>query len=107
MTDPNEIIASVKNGLLVKKMGGGQVNVTNGDFVFEVTEAYVIEDGKIKNPVRGAMLIGNGPKVLQDIDMVGWDLGFQTGVCGKYDHAPVSTGQPTIRIPSITVGGRS
>ena len=106
MTDPNEITASVKNGLLVKRMGGGQVNVTNGDFVFEVTEAYVIENGEVKHPVRGAMLIGNGPKVLQDIDMVGWDLGYQTGVCGKFDHAPVADAQPTIRIPMITVGGR-
>jgi len=106
-TNPDEIIASIKNGILVKKMGGGEVNVTNGDFVFEVTEAYLIVDGKIKNPVRGAMLIGNGPKVLQQIDMVGWDLNFIPGVCGKYDHAPVSDGQPTIRIPEITVGGIS
>jgi TldD protein len=105
-TDPAAIIASVKNGLLVKHMGGGQVNVTNGDFVFEVTEGYLIEDGKIKSPVRGATLIGNGPKVLASIDMVGSDLGFQTGVCGKYDHAPVADAQPTIRIPEIIVGGR-
>jgi TldD protein len=107
MTDPNEIISSIDNGLLVKRMGGGEVNVTNGDFVFEVTEAYLIEKGNIKSPVRGAMLIGNGPLVLENIDMVGWDLGYQTGVCGKYDHAPVSDAQPTIRIPSIIVGGRS
>jgi TldD protein len=106
MTDPKEIIASVKNGLFVKRMGGGEVNVTNGDFVFEVTEAYIIENGEIKSPVRGAMLTGNGPEVLKTIDMVGWDLGFQTGVCGKYDHAPVSDAQPTIRIPSLIVGGR-
>jgi TldD protein len=104
--DPDEIIASVKNGLLVKRMGGGEVNVTNGDFVFEVTEGYLIENGKIKYPVRGAILTGNGPKVLEIIDMVGSDLGFQTGVCGKYDHAPVSDAQPTIRIPEIIVGGR-
>ncbi|MFC1559832.1 TldD/PmbA family protein [Candidatus Margulisiibacteriota bacterium] len=106
MTNPTEIIASVKNGLLVKRMGGGQVNIVNGDFVFEITEGYLIEDGKIKNPVRGAILMGNGPEVLRTIDMVGWDLGFQTGVCGKYDHAPVSDAQPTIRIPKIVVGGR-
>jgi TldD protein len=106
MSDPKEIIASVKNGLLVTKMGGGEVNVTNGDFVFEVTEAYLIENGEIKYPVRGAILIGNGPQVLQELDMVGWDLGYSTGVCGKYDHAPVSDAQPTIRIPKLTVGGR-
>lgn len=107
LTDPAEIIASVKNGLFIKKMGGGEVNVTNGDFVFEITEAYLIENGKIKYPVRGAMLIGNGPQVLQQIDMVGWDLDFVPGTCGKYDHVPVSSGQPTIRIPEIIVGGRS
>lgn len=104
--DPNEIINSVRNGLLVKRMGGGEVNVTNGDFVFEVNEGYLIENGKIKHPVRGAILTGNGPRVLETIDMVGSDLGFQTGVCGKYDHAPVSDAQPTIRIPEIIVGGR-
>jgi TldD protein len=92
--------------LLVKRMGGGEVNVTNGDFVFEITEGYVIENGKVKHPVRGAILTGNGPKVLEIIDMVGTDLTFQTGVCGKYDHAPVSDAQPTIRIPKILVGGR-
>ena len=107
LTNPSDIVASVKNGLLIKKMGGGEVNVTNGDFVFEVTEAYLIENGNIKHPVRGAMLIGNGPEVLKTIDMVGWDLDFQPGTCGKYDHAPVSDGQPTIRIPEITIGGRS
>lgn len=107
LTNPSEIIASIRNGLLIKKMGGGEVNVTNGDFVFEVTEAYLIENGSVKHPVRGAMLIGNGPQVLQQIDMVGWDLEFIPGVCGKYDHAPVSDGQPTIRIPEITIGGRS
>ena len=106
MTEPSAIIASIKNGLLIKKMGGGEVNVTNGDFVFEVTEAYLIENGNVKHPVKGAMLIGNGPEVLKIIDMVGWDLDFQPGTCGKYDHAPVSDGQPTIRIPEITIGGR-
>src|SRR3989339_322692 len=105
-SNPDEIVASIKNGLLVKHMGGGEVNVTNGDFVFDVTEGYVIEDGKVKHPVRGAILTGNGPKVLETIDMVGTDLGFQTGVCGKYDHAPVGDAQPTIRIKEIVVGGR-
>lgn len=105
-TDPKEIVASIKNGLLVKHMGGGEVNVTNGDFVFDVTEGYLIENGKVKHPVRGAIIMGNGPKVLETIDMVGTDLGYQTGVCGKYDHAPVGDAQPTIRIPTIVVGGR-
>ncbi|MEE8637963.1 MAG: TldD/PmbA family protein [Candidatus Margulisiibacteriota bacterium] len=105
-TEPSEIIASVKNGLLVKRMGGGEVNVTNGDFVFEANEAYLIENGKIKHPVRGAILTGNGPRVLEIIDMLGSDLGFQTGVCGKYDHAPVSDAQPTLRIPELIIGGK-
>jgi TldD protein len=104
--DPAEIIASVRDGLLVKRMGGGQVNVTNGDFIFEVSEGYLIENGKIKHPVRGAVLTGNGPKVLASIDMVGFDLGWQTGVCGKFDHAPVGDAQPTIRIPELIIGGR-
>jgi len=107
LTNPKDIIASIDNGLFIKKMGGGEVNVTNGDFVFEVMEAYLIENGKVKYPVRGAMLIGNGPEVLQIIDMVGWDLNFQPGTCGKYDQVPVSHAQPTIRIPEITIGGRS
>lgn len=105
-TPPQKIIASIKDGLLVKKMGGGEVNVTNGDFVFDVTEGYLIENGKIKHPVRGAILTGNGPRILEAIDMVGEDLEFQTGVCGKFDHAPVADGQPTLRIPEIVVGGR-
>lgn len=105
-SQPQEIIDSVKNGLLVIKMGGGEVNVTNGDFVFEVNEGYLIENGKVKHPVRGAILTGNGPQVLQTIDMVGSDLGFATGVCGKGEHVPVADAQPTIRIPAIVVGGR-
>ncbi len=104
--DPQEILSSVKNGLLVKRMGGGEVNVANGDFVFEVSEGYLIENGQVKHPVRGAILTGNGPKVLEIIDMVGADLGWQTGVCGKYDHVPVGDAQPTIRIPELIVGGR-
>lgn len=104
--DPEAIIGSIDHGLLVKKMGGGEVNVVTGDFVFEVTEGYLIDKGKIKHPVRGAILTGNGPKVLEIIDMVGSDLKFQTGICGKYDHVPVSDGQPTLRIPEIVVGGR-
>ncbi len=107
-TDPQEIIESLKDGLFVKKMGGGQVDTVNGDFVFEVSEAYRIEKGKISHPVRGATLIGNGPKILSEIDLVGNDLGFGVGTCGKDGQGvPVSDAQPTLRIPSIIVGGRS
>lgn len=103
---PEEIIRSVEKGLYVKKMGGGQVNTVNGDFVFEVNEGYVIEKGSIGEAVRGATLIGNGPRVLQEIDMVGNDLGFGIGTCGKDGQGvPVSDGQPTLRIPEIVVGG--
>ncbi|MFH1428373.1 MAG: TldD/PmbA family protein [Candidatus Margulisiibacteriota bacterium] len=100
------IIRSVDKGLLVKRMGGGQVDVTNGEFVFEVSEGYLIENGEVSTPVRGATIIGSGPKVLETVDMVANDHHFQEGVCGKYDHAPVSDAQPTIRIPAIIVGGR-
>jgi TldD protein len=106
-TKPEEIIHSVEKGLLVKKMGGGQVNTVNGDFVFEVSEGYLIEKGSIGEPVRGAMLIGNGPQVLKEIDMVGDDLGFGIGTCGKDGQGvPVADAQPTLRIPEIVVGGR-
>jgi TldD protein len=104
--NPDEIVKSVKRGLFVKKMGGGEVNIVNGDFVFEVSEGYLIEDGKIGQPVRGATLTGNGPEVLKEIDMVGNDLGFSIGTCGKDGQgAPVSDAQPTLRIPKIVVGG--
>ena len=87
-------------------MGGGQVDTTNGDFVFDVQEGYIIEDGEIKYPVRGATLTGNGPEVLRNIDRVGNDLGFSIGVCGKDGQGvPVSDAQPTIRIRELTVGG--
>lgn len=104
--DPDAIVASVRSGLLVKKMGGGQVNTVNGDFVFDVAEGYLIRDGKVAHAVRGATLAGNGPEVLGIIDMVGRDLGFTIGTCGKDGQgAPVSDAQPTIRIPEIVVGG--
>jgi TldD protein len=104
--DPDKIIGSIENGLLVKKMGGGQVNTTNGDFVFDVGEGFLIEDGQITTAVRGATLTGNGPDVLQIVDMVGSDLGYTIGTCGKDGQgAPVSDAQPTIRIPEIVVGG--
>lgn len=104
--DPGAIIADTHKGLLVKKMGGGQVNTVNGDFVFEVSEGYLIENGKVGAPVRGATLTGNGPKVLMEIDRVASDLGFGIGTCGKDGQgAPVADAQPTLRIPSIVVGG--
>ncbi len=106
-TSPEEIIRSVEKGLFVKKIGGGQVNTVNGDFVFEVSEGYLIEKGSIGEAVRGAILIGNGPQVLKEIDMVGDDLGFGIGTCGKDGQGvPVADAQPTLRIPEIVVGGR-
>ena len=107
-TPPEEIIRSVSRGLLVRKMGGGQVNTVNGDFVFEVSEGYRIEGGEVGPPVRGATLTGNGPRILKEIDMVGSDLGFGLGTCGKDGQgAPVADAQPTLRIPEIIVGGTS
>lgn len=104
-SDPEDIIASVDQGLLIKKMGGGQVDITSGEFVFEISEAYLINNGKVDHPVRGATLVGNGIKVLSEVDMVGNDKYFIPGVCGKGDGAPVTDAIPTIRIPSIVVGG--
>lgn len=104
--DPAEIIRSVQRGLLVKKMGGGQVNTVNGDFVFEVEESYVLEHGAQGDPVRGATLVGNCLKVLKTIDRVGTDQGFSIGVCGKDGQGvPVTDAMPTVRIPEIVVGG--
>lgn len=104
--DPEKIIKDTKNGIFVKRMGGGQVNTTNGDFVFDVAEGYIIEDGEIKNLVRGATLTGNGPQALVMVDRVGSDLGFAIGTCGKDGQgAPVSDAQPTIRIQELIVGG--
>jgi TldD protein len=103
---PDDIIKGTTKGLYVRKMGGGQVNTVNGDFVFEVNEGYLIEGGAVSEPLRGATLIGNGPQVLMSIDAVGSDLGFSIGTCGKDGQgAPVSDAQPTLRIPEITVGG--
>jgi len=104
--DPDEIIRSVEKGFFVKKMGGGQVNTVTGEFVFDVSEGYLLERGKVAEPVRGATLIGNGPEILQSIDMVGNDLGFAIGTCGKdAQGAPVSDAMPTVRIPEMVVGG--
>jgi len=102
----DSIIGDTQSGLFVKKMGGGQVNTINGDFVFDVQEGYRITNGKIGEPVRGATLTGNGPKVLEMIDRVGNDIGFSVGTCGKNgQEAPISCGQPTLRIPKMIVGG--
>lgn len=104
--DPEQILRDTKKGIFVKAMGGGQVDTVTGDFVFAVTEGYLIEDGKIGAPIRGATLVGNGPKVLSMVDRVGSDLGWATGTCGKDGQgAPVTDAQPTIRIPELTVGG--
>jgi TldD protein len=97
----------VDNGLLVRKMGGGQVDTVTGDFVFEIQEGYLIEKGRVGPMVRNATMMGNGPKVLKEIDMAGTDLGFGIGTCGKDGQGvPVADAQPTVRIPEIVVGGR-
>ncbi|UCF32195.1 MAG: TldD/PmbA family protein [bacterium] len=105
--DPESIVRSVQSGLLVRKMGGGQVNTVTGDFVFEVSEGYLIRGGEVAGPVRGATLAGNGPEVLRSVDMLGSDLGFGLGTCGKEGQGvPVGDAQPTLRLPEIVVGGR-
>ncbi len=106
--DPEEIIKSVKKGIYAVNFGGGQVDITSGNFVFSANEAYLIEDGKITRPVKGATLIGNGPEVLNRVSMVGNDMSLDSGVgiCGKEGQSvPVGVGQPTLRIDGITVGG--
>jgi TldD protein len=106
--DPREIIASVKKGLYAVNFGGGQVDITNGKFVFSASEAHLIENGKLTHPVKGATLIGNGPDVLTRVSMIGNDLALDTGVgtCGKEGQSvPVGVGQPTLRIDGLTVGG--
>jgi TldD protein len=106
--DPKEIIASVKNGLYAVNFGGGQVDITSGKYVFQCTEAYRIENGKIGAPVKGAMLIGNGPTDLHRISMVGNDFALDPGIgtCGKNGQGvPVGVGQPSLRMDKITVGG--
>jgi TldD protein len=106
--DPGEIIASVKNGIYAVSFGGGQVDITSGKYVFQVTEAYKIEDGKLAQPLKGAMLIGNGPTDLNRISMIGNDLELDPGIgtCGKNGQGvPVGVGQPTLRMDRITVGG--
>jgi TldD protein len=105
---PEEIIKSVKKGLYAANFGGGQVDITSGKFVFSAAEAYMIEDGKITYPVKGATLIGNGPDVLTRVSMIGNDMNLDPGVgtCGKEGQSvPVGVGQPTLRIDGLTVGG--
>ena len=106
--DPQEIIASVKNGLYAVNFGGGQVDITSGKFVFSAAEAWMIEDGKVTYPVKGATLIGNGPDALTKVSMVGNDLALDSGIgtCGKDGQSvPVGVGQPTLRVDALTVGG--
>ena len=108
--DPQEIIKSVKKGLYAANFGGGQVDITSGKFVFSAAEAYMIEDGQITYPVKGATLIGNGPDVLTRVSMVGNDMALDSGVgtCGKEGQSvPVGVGQPTLKIDGLTVGGTS
>ena len=106
--DPEEIIRSVSKGLYARNFGGGQVDITSGKFVFSASEAYLIENGQLTRPIKGATLIGNGPDVLTRVSMVGNDLELDTGVgtCGKDGQSvPVGVGQPTLRIDGLTVGG--
>lgn len=105
--DPAEMIRATKKGLYAKKLGGGQVEIGRGDYVFAVTEGYLIEDGQLTAPVQGATLVGNGPETLRQIDMIGTDFALDPGVgtCGKMQGAKVSVGQPTVRVPKLTVGG--
>lgn len=107
-SDPEEIIRSVNRGVFVKNFSGGQVDITSGNFVFTVTEGYLIEDGHLTSPIRDATLIGNGPDVLNKVVMVGSDLDFDpgTGTCGKAgQHIPVGIGMPTVKVSELTVGG--
>jgi TldD protein len=102
------MIASVKRGLYAPNFGGGQVDITSGKFVFSASEAYLIEDGRITRPVKGATLIGNGPEIMNRVSMVGNDLQLDAGVgvCGKDGQSvPVGVGQPSLRIDAMTVGG--
>ena len=106
--DPEKIVSSVDDGIFVVKMGGGQVDTVRGDFVFEISEGYIIENGHVGEMIKNATMMGNGLQVLQGIDMVGNDLGYGIGTCGKDGQGvPVADAQPTLRIPEIVVGGRA
>jgi TldD protein len=107
-SDPEEILRSVKRGVFAARFGGGQVDIANGDFVFNITEGYLIEDGKLTAPIKGANLIGNGPEVLRRVSMLGRDVELSDGIwtCGKQGQSvPVGVGCPTVKIDRITVGG--
>jgi len=107
-SEPNEMIESVEKGIYAVNFGGGQVDITSGRFVFSLSEAYMIENGKLGAPLKGATLIGSGPEVMQKVSMVGNDLALDNGVgvCGKEGQSvPVGVGQPTLKIDEITVGG--
>lgn len=104
--DPENIIRETSKGIYARFLSGGQVDPATGDFVFGIGEGYLIENGILTYPVRGATIIGNGPQVLFNIDMIGNDIDFLSGICGKDDQGvPVNDGCPTIRIEDITVGG--
>ncbi len=103
---PDEIFSDTPRGIYARKLGGGEVNPVTGDFIFAVTEGYLVEGGRLGDPIRGATLIGNGPRVLELIDAVADDLDFDAGMCGKDGQSvPVSTGQPTLRVREMVVGG--
>jgi TldD protein len=106
-TEPDDIVRSTERGVYVAQLGGGQVNTASGDFVFGMTEAYLIENGEITEPLRSANLIGNGPEVLRNIDVLGNDFAMGSpGTCGKDGQGvPVGDGQPTLRVTALTVGG--
>jgi TldD protein len=105
-TDPEDIISATPYGIYCVALGGGQVNTATGDFVFGVTEAYLIENGVLTAPLRNAQLIGNGAEALRAIDLVGNDFDTWAGTCGKDGQGvPVSSGQPTLRVSELTVGG--
>ncbi|TAK44878.1 MAG: metalloprotease TldD, partial [Betaproteobacteria bacterium] len=106
--EPEEILRSVRRGIYAVSFGGGQVDITNGKFVFSASEAWLIEDGRLKHPIKGATLIGNGPDALTRVSMIGNDLQLDTGIgnCGKDGQTvPVGVGQPTLKIEGLTVGG--
>ena len=106
--DPDEIVRQTPYGIYCVQLGGGQVNTATGDFVFGMTEAYMIENGEVTDPVRAANLIGNGPAVLQSIDAIGNDFETWTGMCGKDGQSvPVSSGQPTVRVSAACTDGSS
>lgn len=105
-TDPDEIVADTDRGIYVASLAGGSVNTATGDFVFGMSEAYLIESGRVTRPLRGANMMGNGPEVLQRIDVVGSDFDTWPGTCGKQGQGvPVTSGQPTLRVTEVTIGG--